>query len=78
MPATPTAGTEVSMRPRGAAVRSALAVLALCLLAAAAPRATAGESPREVTVTYVTNSAIYLDAGRADPDVFDLRGTRAS
>lgn len=66
MPATPTVATEAGMRRLRASAPRFLAILALALLLAAAPSAAAAESARTFSVTYVTNSAIYLDAGRAE------------
>jgi hypothetical protein len=47
-------------------VRASLAALAVAMVAAVSPPGAAAETQRAFTVTYVTNSAIYLDAGRAE------------
>lgn len=66
MPATPTAATEAAMRPCRRAYRSARMVLAAVLLATALAEHAGAQPAPPISVTYVTNSAIYLDAGRAE------------
>lgn len=66
MPAIPTAATEARVIPSRKSARFALALLAWALYPAATPPAASAQTQRAITVTYVTNSAIYLDAGSAE------------